>query len=75
MCAGAIVQARLSRVVFGTEDSKAGAGGSVLSVLNHPKLNHRAEVRSGVLKEECASILREFFRHRRGAGRQAGRCT
>ena len=67
MCAGAIVQARVQRVVFGTADPKAGAGGSVLPVLNHPKLNHRAEVRSGVLKEECASILREFFRHRRSA--------
>ena len=67
MCAGAIVQARVQRVVFGTADPKAGAGGSVLPLLNHPKLNHRAEVRSGVLKEECASILREFFRHRRSA--------
>ena len=67
MCAGAIVQARVQRVVFGTADPKAGAGGSVLPVLNHPKLNHRAEVRSGVLKEECASMLREFFRHRRSA--------
>lgn len=75
MCAGAIVQARLRRVVFGTEDPKAGASGSVLSVLNHPKLNHRAEVRSGVLKEECAAILREFFRRRRGAGRQSGEHT
>ena len=65
MCAGAIVQARLRCVVFGTEDPKAGAGGSVLAILNHPQLNHRVEVRRGVLKEECASMLREFFRHRR----------
>ena len=65
MCAGAIVQARLRCVVFGTEDPKAGAGGSVLAILNHPQLNHRVEVRRGVLKEECASALREFFRHRR----------
>ena len=65
MCAGAIVQARLRCVVFGTEDPKAGAGGSVLAILNHPQLNHRVEVRRGVLKEECASLLREFFRRRR----------
>ena len=65
MCAGAIVQARLRCVVFGTEDPKAGAGGSVLAILNHPQLNHRVEVRRGVLQEECASVLREFFRHRR----------
>ena len=65
MCAGAIVQARLRCVVFGTEDPKAGAAGSVLAILNHPQLNHRVEVRRGVLKEECASMLREFFRHRR----------
>lgn len=65
MCAGAIVQARLRRVVFGATDPKAGASGSVLAVLNHPKLNHRAEIRSGVLAEECAALLREFFRERR----------
>ena len=65
MCAGAIVQARLRCVVFGTEDPKAGAGGSVLAILNHPQLNHRVEVRRGVLKEECASVLREFFQRRR----------
>lgn len=65
MCAGAIVQARLRCVVFGTEDPKAGAGGSVLAILNHPQLNHRVEVRRGVLQEECASLLREFFRRRR----------
>jgi tRNA(adenine34) deaminase len=66
MCAGAIVQARLRRVVFGAHDPKAGAGGSALSVLNHPKLNHRVEVVSGVLAEDCAAILRDFFRARRG---------
>ena len=65
MCAGAIVQARLRRVVFGARDPKAGAGGSVLAVLNHPKLNHQAEVSFGVLAADCASILREFFRERR----------
>jgi tRNA(adenine34) deaminase len=65
MCAGAIVQARLDRVVFGAEDPKAGAGGSVLSVLDHPKLNHRAAIRRGVLKDECVAVLREFFQSRR----------
>ena len=65
MCAGAIVQARLRRVIYGTPDAKAGACGSALAVLNHPKLNHRVEVVSGVRAEECATILREFFRNRR----------
>lgn len=65
MCAGAIIQARLRRVVFGARDPKAGAGGSALSVLNHPKLNHQVEVSSGVLGDDCASILRDFFRARR----------
>ena len=65
MCAGAMVQARLRRVVFGAHDPKAGAAGSVLEVLNHPKLNHQAKVLSGVLADDCALILREFFRARR----------
>jgi tRNA(adenine34) deaminase len=65
MCAGAIVQARLRRVVFGASDPKAGASGTVLKVLNHPKLNHQVEIVNGVLAEECAGILREFFRRRR----------
>jgi len=65
MCAGAIVQARLKRVVFGARDAKAGAAGSVLTVLNHPELNHQAEVTSGILADDCASLLREFFRMRR----------
>lgn len=65
MCAGAIVHARLARVVFGARDPKAGASGSALTVLNHPALNHRVEITEGVLKDDCASILREFFRHRR----------
>ena len=65
MCAGAIVQARLKRVVFGASDPKAGAGGSVLSVLNHPRLNHRVEVTEGVLGEDCAAILKKFFRNKR----------
>jgi len=65
MCAGAIVQARLKRVVFGASDPKAGAAGSALTVLNHPKLNHRLEVLSGVLADHGSSILRDFFRRRR----------
>jgi tRNA(Arg) A34 adenosine deaminase TadA len=65
MCAGAIVHARLKRVIYGTNDLKAGASGSALKVLNHPKLNHQVEVVSGVLKEDCAAVLREFFRARR----------
>jgi tRNA(Arg) A34 adenosine deaminase TadA len=69
MCAGAIVHARLQRVVYGASDPKAGASGSVLKVLNHPKLNHQVEVLKGVLAEECAAILRDFFRARRRAKR------
>ena len=65
MCAGAIVQARLRRVVFGTRDPKAGACGSALRVLNHRKLNHRVEVKSGVLAAEGAAAMQEFFRKRR----------
>jgi tRNA(adenine34) deaminase len=65
MCAGAITQARLRRVLYGAPDPKAGACGSALAVLNHPRVNYRVEVVSGVLAEECAAILREFFRKRR----------
>ena len=65
MCAGAIVHARLGRVVFGARDPKAGASGSALKVLNHPKLNHQVEIAQGILEDDCSSILREFFRHRR----------
>ncbi|MGA2475593.1 MAG: tRNA adenosine(34) deaminase TadA [Terriglobia bacterium] len=68
MCAGAIIQARLRRLVFGTPDPKAGACGSALDVLNHPKVNHQVEVVSGVLAEESARILRDFFRQRRRTG-------
>ena len=65
MCAGAIVLARIPRVVFGCTDPKAGAAGSVLDVLAQPQLNHRPEVRGGVLAEQCADELRSFFRARR----------
>jgi tRNA(adenine34) deaminase len=65
MCAGAIVLARLDRVVFGAFDDKAGMAGSVGDLLRHPKLNHRPEVQSGVLGAEAGSLLAEFFRERR----------
>src|SRR5204863_8938614 len=65
MCAGAIVLARVPRVVYGCPDPKAGAAGSVLDVLAEERLNHRAEVLGGVREEECAALLREFFAARR----------
>jgi tRNA(adenine34) deaminase len=65
MCAGAIVLARISRVVIGTSDPKAGAAGSVLNVLEEPRLNHRPQVQSGLLAAECAELLRSFFASKR----------
>jgi tRNA(adenine34) deaminase len=65
MCAGAIVLARVPRVVFGASDPKAGAAGSVLEVLNVPLLNHRPQVQSGLLAADCAELLRTFFAPRR----------
>ena len=65
MCAGAIVHARLKRLIYGARDGKAGAVESVMQVLNHPSLNHRVEVVAGVLAEECTAILQDFFRQRR----------
>jgi tRNA(adenine34) deaminase len=65
MCAGAIVLARLSRLVFGASDPKAGACGSVLDVIREPRLNHRVEVTAGVRAEECGALLREFFARKR----------
>src|SRR5580698_8496239 len=65
MCAGAVVHARLKRLVYGAADPKAGAVGSVMQVLNHPSLNHRMEVQSGVLAGRSAELLQEFFRSRR----------
>lgn len=66
MCAGAIVLARIQRVVIGAMDPKAGAAGSLYDLLREPRLNHRAEVTCGVRAEECGDLLREFFRARRG---------
>jgi len=68
MCAGAIVLARVPRVLFGASDPKAGAAGSVLNVLDEPSLNHRPEVTGGVLGQECGDLLSEFFGSRRGSG-------
>jgi tRNA(adenine34) deaminase len=65
MCAGALVHARVKRLVFGADDSKAGAVHSVLQVLNHPQLNHRMEVTGGVLAGRCAELVQSFFRNRR----------
>lgn len=65
MCAGAIVQARISRVVFGAYDPKGGAAGSVFNVLQHPLLNHRAELTTEVLANECGLQLSNFFRLKR----------
>ena len=62
MCAGAIAQARISKVIFGAWDEKAGAAGSVWDVLRDPRAIHRVEVESGVLEKECAALLSEFFR-------------
>ena len=65
MCAGALVHARLRRLVYGADDPKAGAVHSVLPVLNHPALNHRMQVEGGVLAGRCAELLQAFFRARR----------
>ena len=65
MCAGAMVHARIRRLVYGADDPKAGAVKSVMQVLNHPQLNHRVEVRSGVLAGRSAEALQTFFRNRR----------
>ncbi len=65
MCAGALVLARVARVAYSAADPKAGAAGSVLNVLRNPALNHQCEVVSGLLAEESAALLREFFQARR----------
>ena len=65
MCAGAMIHARLKRVVYGAADPKAGAAGSVMMVLNHPALNHSMEVQQGVLAGRCAELLQQFFREKR----------
>jgi tRNA(adenine34) deaminase len=72
MCAGALVLARIDRVVFGAWDDKAGMAGSVGDVLQHPRLNHRPAVRGGVLADRCGEQLRAFFAARRGAAGAVG---
>src|SRR5438128_9783725 len=65
MCAGAMIHARIARLVFGTCDPKAGSAGSIYNVLTDPRLNHRVEVVSGIREDECAGLLRDFFARRR----------
>ncbi len=67
MCAGAIIHARVARVVYGADDPRSGAAGSLFSVLGTDRLNHRPQVTGGVLKHESRVLLRDFFRRRRGA--------
>jgi tRNA(adenine34) deaminase len=70
MCAGAILHARIARLVYAATDPKAGACGSVLTVINHPALNHRVEVTPGILADECSTLLTAFFRARRNPATQ-----
>ncbi len=65
MCAGALVWARVKRIVFGAKDPKAGACGSVVNIARHRKLNHRAQLTSGILETECRTLIQEFFRKKR----------
>jgi tRNA(adenine34) deaminase len=65
MCAGAIIHARLDRLIIAADDPKAGAAGSILSVINHPRLNHQMQVERGILAEESSELLKSFFRERR----------
>jgi len=70
MCSGALVHARIKRLVYGADDPKAGAVRSVMQVLNHPQLNHRMEVKGGVLAGRCAELVHSFFRRRRSVQKQ-----
>ena len=70
MCAGAMVNARVPRVVFGAKDPKAGAAGSLMNLLADPRLNHRAQLLEGVLADECAALLRYFFQKQRSLGKK-----
>lgn len=65
MCSGAILQARLKKVVFGAFDEKIGAAGSALNVFEMPRLNHQTQIESGILAQECAELLKDFFKQRR----------
>ena len=68
MCAGALVLARIKSLYFGAFDSKAGASGSVINIVNHKKLNHRIKVVGGILERDCADLIQEFFRKKRRTG-------
>ena len=65
MCAGAMIHARLDRLVYAAADPKAGAAGSVISLINHPRLNHQMQVEQGILADESSELLKSFFRERR----------
>jgi len=65
MCAGAIVLSRIKRLIYGAPDLKAGACGSVMDIVRNPSLNHRVEVTSGILEQECSSIMKNYFRQKR----------
>jgi tRNA(adenine34) deaminase len=68
MCAGALVHVRIRRVIFGCADPRAGAAGSILNLLQMPSLNHQCEITAGVLQNECADILQDFFKKKRTSG-------
>jgi tRNA(adenine34) deaminase len=72
MCAGALVHTRVKRVIFGCADPAAGAAGSEINVLQMPSLNHRCDITAGVLENECAAVLKDFFRERRSARNKSG---
>jgi tRNA(adenine34) deaminase len=65
MCAGALIHVRIRRVIFGYADPRSGGAGGIINLLQHPALNHRCEITSGVLQDECATILQDFFRQKR----------
>ncbi len=74
MCAGAMIHSRIHRLIYGADDVKTGAAGSLLDVLRHPGMNHQIQVTAGVLANDCAVLLRDFFKQRREAQRIDKRC-
>jgi tRNA(adenine34) deaminase len=72
MCAGALVHVRIRRVIFGCADPRSGGGGGMVNLLQHPGLNHRCEITSGVLQKECAAVLQDFFRKKRSLQSERG---
>ena len=75
MCCGAVLQARLARVVYGAPDPRAGAANSLYRLLEDPRLNHEVVVAGGVRSDECAGLVTEFFQARRAPGKRDGRCS